>query len=367
MSGADPRLESDERARYSRHLLLPQVGVEGQTRLKGSRVLIVGVGGLGCPAAQYLAMAGIGRLGLVDDDVVDSSNLQRQPLFTTADVGQPKVEAAEAALRAINPHVTIDARQERVDERNAGGWIEDYDLVLDGSDSIRTRNALNTECVAQGKPYVYGSVYQFEGQVSVFGVGEGPCYACLFPDATDDDVCSCNEGGVLGVMPGIIGTLQAAEALKLALGAGDVLGGKLLVCRLLDMGFETYRVPRNPDCPVCSSTGRPHRIEHGAPAARTAAAITPETLRERMQRGEALTLVDLRAPHESVLDPLPGAMVLSLEQLLRDPARIPSDRPVVLYCLRGFRSLHAVPILKQLGFRDVSHLDGGLHGWVRTP
>ena len=357
-------LSPPEMLRYSRHVVLPHIGVEGQEKLKRGRVLIVGAGGLGCPAALYLAAAGVGHIGIADYDKVDASNLQRQVLYREAHVGRSKAAVAAEVLREVNPHITVARHETCVDEVNAAALIAQYDMVLDGCDNVSTRYALNAACVAAGKPYIYGSVYQFEGQVSVFGLPGGPCYACLFPSAAPGG-CTCAQAGVLGVVPGIVGAWQAAEAIKLILGLGDVLSGRLLVCDTLGLRFDTFTVPRDPACPCCgmraAAPPEPERAENN----KRPMAITADDLARMRDDCVAMTLLDVREHAEMLLDPLPGALHIPLSELPVRLGEVPREGAVVVYCRRGVRSAGAAMLLVHTGVSDVRHLTGGLHACVR--
>lgn len=368
-------LTHEEILRYSRHLLLPEVGKAGQERLKAARVLCVGTGGLGSPLALYLAAAGVGTLGLVDFDVVDASNLQRQILHGTSDVGRPKVLSARDAIREVNPNVRVVLHETRLDASNALEILGAYDVIADGTDNFPTRYLVNDACVLLGKPNAYGSIFRFEGQASVFAAPGGPCYRCLYPEPPPPGlVPSCAEGGVLGVLPGLVGTIQATEALKLVLGAGETLAGRLLLVDALSMRFREMRVRRDPDCPVCGD----HPVitelaEHDAlcgadaPAAEEeddgAFEVSPRGLKRMLDAREDVLVLDVRNPDEFELARIEGSRLLPLPMLPdRLPELDPAKRTVVL-CHTGIRSAHAVHFLQRQGFAHVRNLSGGIDAW----
>jgi sulfur-carrier protein adenylyltransferase/sulfurtransferase len=366
-------LSQDEVLRYSRHLLLPEVGLEGQERLKAARVLCVGAGGLGSPVALYLAAAGVGTLGIVDFDVVDATNLHRQILHFTPDVGRPKLASAAEKLRAVNPSVAVEPFETRLTSDNALELVRRFDLVVDGTDNFPTRYLVNDACVLAGRADVYGSVFRFEGQVSVFGAPGGPCYRCLYPEPPPPGlVPSCAEGGVLGVLPGLIGVMQATEALKLLLRLGDPLVGRLLVVDALAMQFRELRLRRDPRCPACG----PHRTitrlvdeaascdaRAPAPAGAAVPEIAPEELKRRLDAGEALLVLDVREPHEYRICNLAERLV-PLGELPGHARELDPARPIVVYCRTGVRSARAAALLLGMGFRDVRNLAGGIHAWA---
>jgi len=364
----DPR----EIARYSRHLVLPEVGTEGQLRLRAASVLVVGAGGLGCPVAIYLAAAGVGRIGLVDFDAVDVSNLQRQILFATDDVGRPKVVAAAERLRGINPHVEIVPHGERLGADNALEMLRGYDLVVDGTDNFPTRYLINDACVLGGKTNVYGSIFRFEGQVSVFAGDAGPCYRCLYPEPPPAGaVPNCAEGGVLGVLPGIIGTLQATEAIKLLLGRGRSLRGRLLLFDALEMRFRELRLRRDQNCPVCGDAPTIRELVESATACATppptpGAAITAVELQRRQQTGRAPVLLDVRTDQEWAICRLDGARLIPLQDLEARLAELHDvrDDEIVVYCHVGMRSAMAVGLLQRHGFAGATNLTGGIAAWA---
>ena len=366
-----PPLTAEERQRYARHLVLPEVGADGQRRLKGSRVLLVGAGGLGSPVALYLAAAGVGHLTVVDPDVVDASNLQRQVLHGTAAVGRPKVESGRERLLDLNPGVRVEPLAARFDRGNALALVRAHDLVVDGTDSFATRYLTNDACVLAGRPNVYGAVFRFEGQASVFAAAEGPCYRCLFRDPPPPgEVPSCAEGGILGVLPGLIGLVQATEALKLLLGIGEPLVGRLLLVDALSMRFRQVTVRKDPRCPACGTRelGELEEVEGscGAPAAAPGEALelTPLELAARLAAGEPLDLVDVREPSEWEVCRLPGARLAPLSCFGDALSTFTSARPVVLYCHHGVRSLTALRRLRAAGVTRVLSLAGGIERWA---
>ena len=374
-----PELTHDEVKRYSRHLIMPEVGVEGQRRLKAARVLCVGAGGLGSPAALYLTAAGVGTVGLVDYDVVDASNLQRQVLFSTADVGRPKVEAARDRLRGLNPGANIVVHEMPLKSSNALQIFADYDIIVDGADNFPTRYLVNDACVLLGKPNAYGSIFRFDGQASVFATKGGPCYRCLYPEPPPPGlVPSCAEGGVLGVLPGIIGTIQAAEAIKLIVGAGDTLIGRLLLFDALKMSFRTLKLRRDPSCPVCGDQPTVKSlIDYEqfcgiAPAAPAAGGVrefetTVEDLKARLDRGDRIWLLDVREKNEYEICRIEGSTLIPLGELPRRLAEVPqgADAPdMVVYCKMGARSAKAVNLLREKGVTRVQNLQGGILAWI---
>jgi adenylyltransferase/sulfurtransferase len=370
-------LSHKEILRYSRHLLMPEVGLEGQQKLNAACVLIVGTGGLGSPVGMYLAAAGIGRIGLVDYDVVDFTNLQRQVIHGTSTLGKRKVQSARERLLDINPEIQIDVYDEPFTSENAFRIVEPYDLVIDGTDNFPTRYLINDVCVMAGKPNVYGSIFRFEGQVSVFKAEEGPCYRCLFPEPPPPGlVPSCAEGGVFGVLPGTIGTLQATEALKLILGIGEPLVGELLLYDALAMSFDQVHLKKNPNCRVCSDhpevtelidyeafCGVPsHDHEEGRLAANWE--IGPTELSDRLEHGDPIHLIDVREPHELQISHIEGADVIPLGSLAGEMNRLDSAEEIVLFCKTGARSARALELLAGAGFRKLKNLRGGINAWV---
>jgi adenylyltransferase/sulfurtransferase len=373
---ASPPLRPDQFERYRRHLSLPELGPEGQRALLGARVLLVGAGGLGCPLAQYLAAAGVGHLGLVDFDRVDASNLQRQILFATADVGRPKVEVARERILALNPDVKVEGFEERLSSRNALRILEGWDVVVDGADNFPTRYLVNDACVLLGKPNVHGSVLRFEGQATVFDAARGPCYRCLYPEPPPPGaVPSCAEGGVLGVLPGLVALLQATETIKLVTGLGEPLVGRLLQYDALALRFTEFRIAKDPACPVCGEhpTVRELIDYEGfcglapAPAEALRELSAPE-LAARLGRGADLLLLDVREPDEYATARLPGSRLVPLGQLEGRLEELAAwrERPVVVYCHLGGRSARAARLLAERGFRDVANLAGGIEAWSLT-
>jgi adenylyltransferase/sulfurtransferase len=364
-----PELTADETRRYSRHLLLPPVGPEGQRKLKAARVLLVGGGGLGSPAALYLAAAGIGTIGLVEFDAVSESNLQRQVLYGTADVGRPKLEAARERIADLNPLVHLETHAARLSSENALDIVRAYDVVLDGTDNFPTRYLVNDACVLTRRPYVYGSVFRFEGQASVFGAPDGPCYRCLFPEPPPPGaVPDCEEGGVLGVLPGLIGVIQATEVLKLVLGAGDPLIGKLLLVDALRMQFRTLRLERDPECPACGTRTLKTLIDYemfcGIRGGEDAVPeITPRDLAARFAAGDRPLLLDVREPREWEMARIDGARLVPLGTLAGVIPSLDRDSEIVVMCKSGVRSANAARQLRDAGFRRVLNLAGGIKRW----
>ena len=372
-----PNLSHEEILRYSRHLLIPDVGLDGQRKLKAASALIIGTGGLGSPVALYLAAAGVGRIGLVDYDVVDRTNLQRQVIHGTSTVGALKVESARSRMLDLNPDIEVDIYNQAFTSANALEIAEPYDLIIDGSDNFPTRYLTNDLCVLTGKPNVYGSVYRFEGQVSVFDARVGPCYRCLFPDPPPPGlVPSCAESGVLGILPGTIGTLQATEAIKLILGIGDSLIGRLLLYNAQDMSFEFVRLHKNPNCRVCGThptvtelidydafCGVPGHPEESGSAGEEWD-ISPSELDRALKSGAALRLVDVREPHELEISNITGAGVIPLGQLASRLNELDPADDIVLICKAGIRSTRALHILYGAGFRKLKNLRGGMNAWA---
>ena len=369
------KLSKEEIQRYSRHLIMPEVGMEGQLKLKRARVLTIGTGGLGAPLGLYLAAAGVGHLGLVDFDVVDTSNLQRQVTFTTQDVGKPKSAAAKARLSALNPEIEITAYETRLTSENALELFRDYDIIVDGTDNFPTRFLVNDACVILGKPNVYGSIFRFEGQATVFGYPGGPCYRCLYPEPPPPGlVPSCAEGGVLGVLPGIVGSIQAMETIKLILGTGDPLVGRLLLFDALAMRFRELKLKRNPECPVCGD----HRtitklIDYEefcgirgeeAPAMTDGISeITARELKMRQDRGDKLFILDVREPHEYQICNLNGKLI-PLGELPKRVNELDSSVEMVVHCRSGKRSADAIHFLQTAGFKKLWNLKGGVLAWA---
>ncbi len=366
-----PKLSHDEILRYSRHLILPDVGVEGQRKLKAARVLLVGAGGLGSPAALYLAAAGVGTLGLVDFDVVDKTNLQRQILHGTSNVGKPKLESAKERIQDINPNVRVETFETRLTSENALDILREFDVVADGTDNFPTRYLVNDACVILGKPNVYGSIFRFEGQASVFYAKEGPCYRCLYAEPPPPGlVPSCAEGGVLGVLPGIVGSIQALETLKLILGAGEPLIGRLLLFDALKLQFRELRLTKDPDCPVCGANPTvTELIDYeafcgvGAEPAYDGPEISAEQLKAESERNPALVVVDVREPHEYEIAHIEGAKLIPLGELPNRLHELDGHAEIVTHCHKGVRSMKALEILKGAGFAKVRSLKGGIDAW----
>jgi adenylyltransferase/sulfurtransferase len=370
-----PELTHAEYERYSRHLTLPEVGVEGQRKLKAARVLCIGAGGLGSPAALYLAAAGVGTLGIVDFDAVDASNLQRQILHSTADVGRSKLDSARARIAAMNPGVVVETHEITLNASNALPLISAYDVILDGTDNFPTRYLVNDACVLAGRPNAYGSIFRFEGQASVFATADGPCYRCLHPQPPPPGlVPSCAEGGVLGVLPGIIGTIQATEAIKLILGVGEPLIGRFLIYDALRMRFREIKLRKDPDCPVCGThpTIRELReYEEYCTPARQEEHITVDTqdmtvreLKIRQDEGRAPVVIDVREPHEVAICRIPGTLEIPLAQLPGRLADLDPSQEIVVHCRSGARSAKAVAMMRARGFSRARNLAGGVLAWV---
>ena len=366
-----PHLAHEEVLRYSRHLLLPEVGVEGQRRLKGARVLLVGAGGLGSPAALYLAAAGVGTIGLVEFDLVDVTNLQRQILHGTAALGRPKLESAVERLHDLNPHVRVEPVADRLSSANALEILRRYDLVVDGSDNFPTRYLVNDACVLLGKPLVYGSIFRFEGQVSVFDAKRGPCYRCLYSEPPPPGlVPSCAEGGVLGVLPGIIGSLQALEAIKLLLGVGDSLVGRLVLFDALRLRFRELALRKDPDCPVCGPAPTVTALIDyeafcgiGGVGGHPELEISPKEL-QAARGGVGPLVLDVREPHEFEIVHLEGSHLIPLRELPARLAELTAHRDIVALCHHGMRSLQAVELLRGAGFGSARSLAGGIDAWA---
>ena len=371
---ATATLTNDEILRYSRHLIMPEVGMEGQQKLKAARVLCIGAGGLGSPLALYLAAAGVGTLGIVDFDVVDYTNLQRQIIHSTADVGRKKLDSAAEKLKAINPFLNIRKFETRLSSDNALELFRDFEIIADGTDNFPTRYLVNDACVLTGKPNVYGSIFRFEGQASVFAMKEGPCYRCLYPEPPPPGlVPSCAEGGVLGILPGLVGVIQATEAIKLILGQGDSLIGRLLLVDALGMKFRELKLRKNPDCPVCGKhpsitklidynefcgiRGEEKPMEVGVPE------IQVEELKSRLDSGEDVFVLDVREPHEYQICNISGYLI-PLGDLPKRVHELDSSREIVAHCRSGARSAKAVDFLRQAGFKKVHNLAGGILAWA---
>jgi sulfur-carrier protein adenylyltransferase/sulfurtransferase len=369
-------LNKDEILRYSRHLIMPEVGMEGQQKLKAAKVLCIGTGGLGSPLALYLGAAGVGTIGLVDFDVVDFTNLQRQIIHTTADVGRPKLDSAIEKLEAINPFINVRRFDTLLNSSNALEIFQDFDIVVDGTDNFPTRYLVNDACVLSGKPNVYGSIFRFEGQASVFGTKEGPCYRCLYPEPPPPGlVPSCAEGGVLGILPGLVGIIQATEAIKLILGKGEPLIGRLLLVDALGMKFRELKLRKNPECPVCGTHPTVTELidyqqfcgirgeETPVVASSTIPEIQPEELKRQLDAKEDVFVLDVREPHEYQICNL-GGYLIPLGDLPKRVSELDSSREIVAHCRSGVRSAKAVDFLRQAGFKKVRNLAGGILAWA---
>jgi adenylyltransferase/sulfurtransferase len=373
-TGGDVTLSKEEILRYSRHLIMPEVGMEGQLKLKRARVLLVGTGGLGAPLGLYLAAAGVGTLGIVDFDKVDFTNLQRQVAFGTSDVGRPKIEAAAERLGNLNPEIQVKGYETQLTSENALEIFRDYDIIVDGTDNFPTRYLVNDACVLLGKPNVYGSIFRFEGQASIFGYPDGPCYRCLYPEPPPPGlVPSCAEGGVLGVLPGIIGSIQAMETLKLILKTGEPLVGRLLLFDALGMKFRELKLRKNSDCPVCGQNPSVTKLidyaefcgirGEEAPAPQTSVPeITPRELKARLDRGDDLYILDVREPHEYQICNI-GGHLIPLGDLSRRANELDSAREIVAHCRSGKRSAEAAEFLRKAGFKKIWNLKGGILAW----
>ena len=367
-------LNNDEILRYSRHLIMPEVGMEGQLKLKAAKVLCIGAGGLGSPLALYLGAAGVGTLGIVDFDVVDYTNLQRQIIHSTADVGRPKLDSAAEKLKAMNPFLNIRKFNTRLSSDNALELFKEFDIIADGTDNFPTRYLVNDACILLGKPNVYGSIFRFEGQVTVFGMPDGPCYRCLYPEPPPPGlVPSCAEGGVLGVLPGIVGSIQAMETIKLILKSGDSLVGRLLLFDALGMKFRELKLRKNPNCPVCGTHPTITKLidyyqfcgirgeEADAPDLKVPEML-PTELKSRLDKGDDIFILDVREPHEYQICNLKGKLI-PLGELPRRVHELDSSREIVAHCRSGKRSAEAVDFLKKAGFRKIHNLTGGILAW----
>ena len=371
-----PDLSNEEIARYSRHLILPEVGMEGQKKLKAAKVLCVGTGGLGSPLALYLAAAGVGTIGLVDFDVVDSSNLQRQIIHSTADIGRPKIDSAEEKLKGLNPFINIVKFETMLTSANALEIISQFDVIADGTDNFQTRYLVNDACVITGKPNAYGSIFRFEGQASVFATKDGPCYRCLYPEPPPPGlVPSCAEGGVLGILPGLVGVIQATEAIKLILGVGEPLIGRLLLVDALNMSFRQLKLRKNPECPVCGTNPTvTELIDYDQFCGILPPAKTEETVnngipqlsvtdfKRKRDAGEDIFLLDVREPHEFQIASL-GGHLIPLGDLPARVSELDKNREIVVHCKTGGRSQKAAELLKQAGFNHIQNLAGGITAW----
>ena len=367
-------LNNDEILRYSRHLIMPEVGMEGQLKLKAAKVLCIGAGGLGSPLALYLGAAGVGTLGLVDFDVVDYTNLQRQIIHRTEDVGRPKLDSAAEKLKAMNPFLNIKKFNTHLSSDNALDIFREFDIIADGTDNFPTRYLTNDACVISGKPNVYASIFRFEGQASVFGMPDGPCYRCLYPEPPPPGlVPSCAEGGVLGILPGLLGVIQATEVIKLILGSGDPLIGRLLLVDALAMRFRELKLRKNPDCPVCGKNPTLKKLidyqefcgirGEEAPAEVTTSEMQVEELKLRLDRGDDLFVLDVREPHEYQICNI-GGHLIPLGDLPRRVNELDTSKEIVAHCRSGVRSAKAVNFLRQAGFKKVHNLAGGILAWA---
>ena len=370
-------LTVDEVRRYSRHLIIPDVGKTGQRRLKNAKVLVVGAGGLGSPALLYLAAAGVGTLGVIDFDVVDESNLQRQIIHGQSDIGRPKAVSAMESIREVNPLVNVVLHEERLDSDNAMQIFEPYDLIVDGTDNFATRYLVNDACVLLGKPYVWGSIYRFDGQASVFWAEHGPCYRCLYPEPPPPGmVPSCAEGGVLGVLCASIGSIQVNEAIKVITGIGEPLVGRLMIYDALEMNYRTVRVRKDPECPVCGKNPTITElidyeefcgtVSEDAQKAAAGSTITATELKDMLDHGEDIFLIDVREPNEYEIVSIPGAVLIPKGEFLSGAAleRLPQDKRIVLHCKSGQRSAEALAVVKNAGFSDAVHVGGGVLAWI---
>ena len=371
-------LTVDEVRRYSRHLIIPEIGMTGQKRLKNAKVLCVGAGGLGSPALLYLAAAGVGTLGVVDFDVVDESNLQRQIIHGQSDIGRPKAESARDSVREINPYVNVVLHETQLDSDNALEIFAQYDLIVDGTDNFATRYLVNDACVLLGKPYVWGSIYRFDGQASVFWAEYGPCYRCLYPEPPPPGmVPSCAEGGVLGVLCAAIGSVQTTETIKLLTGVGEPLVGRLMIYDALEMSYRSLQVRKDPECPVCGKNPTITElidyeafcgaVSEDAQKAASGSTITAAELKEMLDSDDGVFLVDVREPNEYEIVSIPGAVLIPKDQFLSGAAleRLPQDRRIVLHCKSGARSAECLAVVKNAGFSDAVHLGGGVLAWIK--
>jgi adenylyltransferase/sulfurtransferase len=368
-------LSKDEILRYSRHLIMPEVGMEGQLKLKKAKVLCIGAGGLGSPLTLYLAAAGVGRLGIVDFDVVDFTNLQRQVIHGTADVGKSKLASARESIREINPNVEVVGFETRLTSENALQLFESFDIIVDGTDNFPTRYLVNDACVLLGKPNVYGSIFRFEGQASVFYALKGPCYRCLYPEPPPPGlVPSCAEGGVLGVLPGIVGCIQAMETIKLIIGQGQTLIGRLLVFDALGVKFRELKLRKNPDCPVCGTHPTITRLidyeqfcgirgEEHTPVMVGIPELTPQEVKKMMDEKQPFVLIDVREPHEFQICRIPGSTLIPLGEVAKRMHELDSAGEIVVHCRSGQRSARAVEFLMNAGFRKIHNLKGGILAW----
>ena len=367
-------LSKEEILRYSRHLIIPEVGMDGQLKLKQAKVLLIGAGGLGAPLGLYLAAAGVGRIGMVDFDTVDFTNLQRQVIHGTKDVGRKKLDSAAESMLDINPHVQIDRHETALTSENALDILKDYDIVIDGTDNFPTRYLVNDACVLLGKPNVYGSIFRFEGQATVFAYEDGPCYRCLYPEPPPPGlVPSCAEGGVLGILPGTIGLIQATEAVKLIIGIGEPLVGRLLLYDALTMRFRELKLRKNPECPICGEHRTITKLidyqefcgipQHAPEAAANAADIEPRDVKSKIDNGDRFVLIDVREPHEWQICHIPQAKLIPLGELPKRINELDSADEIIAHCKSGVRSAKAVEFLKQSGFKKIRNMKGGILAW----
>jgi molybdopterin/thiamine biosynthesis adenylyltransferase/rhodanese-related sulfurtransferase len=372
-------LTVDEVKRYSRHLIIPDVGMTGQKRLKNAKVLCVGAGGLGSPALLYLAAAGVGTLGVIDFDVVDESNLQRQIIHGQSDIGRPKALSARDSIKEVNPYVDVVVHEEALTTENVMEIFSRYDLIVDGTDNFATRYMVNDACVLLGKPYVWGSIYRFDGQASVFWAEYGPCYRCLYPEPPPPGmVPSCAEGGVLGVLCASIGSIQVNEAIKVLTGIGEPLVGRLMIYDALEMSYRSLNIKKDPDCPICGVNPTITElidyeafcgaISADAQEAASGSTITAADLKAMIDRNDDIFLIDVREPNEYEIVSIPGAVLIPKDQFMTGSAleRLPQDRRIVLHCKSGVRSAECLAVVKNAGFSDAVHLGGGVLSWVKT-
>jgi len=370
-------LTVDEVKRYSRHLIIPEIGMTGQKRLKNAKVLCVGAGGLGSPALLYLAAAGVGTLGVIDFDTVDESNLQRQIIHGQSDIGRPKAESARDSIKEINPYVNVVLYEEALTTDNVMDIFSEFDLIVDGTDNFATRYMVNDACVLLGKPYVWGSIYRFDGQASVFWAEHGPCYRCLYPDPPPPGmVPSCAEGGVLGVLCASIGSIQVNEAIKLLTGIGESLAGRLMIYDALEMSYRTVRIRKDPECAICGKNPTITKLidydafcgvlSEDAQEAASGSTITATELKSMLDNGDNIFLVDVREPNEYEIVSIPGSVLIPKDQFLTGAAleRLPQDKRIVLHCKSGARSAEALAVVKNAGFSDAVHVGGGVLAWV---
>jgi molybdopterin/thiamine biosynthesis adenylyltransferase/rhodanese-related sulfurtransferase len=372
-------LTIDEVRRYSRHLIIPDVGMTGQKRLKNAKVLVVGAGGLGSPALLYLAAAGVGTLGVIDFDVVDESNLQRQIIHGQSDVGRPKALSARDSIKEANPYVTVVVHEEALTNDNVLNIFAGYDLIVDGTDNFATRYLVNDACVLLGKPYVWGSIYRFDGQASVFWADYGPCYRCLYPEPPPPGmVPSCAEGGVLGVLCASIGSIQVTEAIKLLTGTGEPLAGRLMIYDALEMNYRTLNIKKDPNCPICGENPTITElidydafcgvVSADAQEAISGSTITALELKDMLDRKDSIFLVDVREPNEYEIVSIPGAVLIPKDEFLTGAAleKLPQDKRIVLHCKSGVRSAECLAVVKNAGFSDAVHVGGGIVSWVNN-